>query len=101
MKLYHKQKRLSSETKELVWGAVLAVLFVIDLRALPCFIGLILGIDMTAEKTVFGWIFVAQIALFLLYTAIGAYKAIRAIRAPKKLGVLTPQDICRIMEARK
>lgn len=101
MKLYQKIKRLSSETRELVLGVVLGFCLMLDLRAFPCFLGLVLGVDMTAGKTVFGWLFAGQIAAVVLFAVFSVYRAIRASRVPKRLGVLMPQDICRILEVRK
>ena len=103
MKLYQKNKRLSSETKEIIAGAAFAALFTFDLSPLLCFIGLISGFEMTSYKTALAWIFAAQLAIVGMIGATAAAIAIvRAIRrrTPRRIGVLTSQDICKILEGR-
>ena len=97
MKLYQKNKRLSSETKEIIAGTVIGFCLMLDLRAFPCFIGLLFGVDMTEGDTVFGWLFAVQIAVVALCAVAFVYKAIRACRAPKRLGVIGA-EIIREME---
>ncbi len=100
MKLYQKKQILSSEARELVVGTVIGFCLMLDLRAFPCFIGLLLGVDMTEGDTVFGWLFAVQIAVVALCAVAFVYKAIRACRAPKRLGVIGAEIIRQMEEKR-
>ncbi len=101
MKLYQKTKHLSSETKELAVGTAMLAAIVIDLRAFPALMALLAGVRLSTVNVVFAVIMAIQLAAAAAGIIVHAARYVRACRAPKKLGVLTPQEICRILEGRK
>ena len=101
MKLYQKNKRLSSETKEIIAGTAFAALFTFDLSPLLCFIGLISGFEMTSYKTALAWIFAAQLIFVGVVLAVRVLVWIHRARAPKRMGVIGADMSRYCMEVRR
>ena len=101
MKLYTKREDLSSAVRETAQEILLPALVLLDLRAGPCFLGLVIGLEMSADKVAFAWLFAVQIVALLCLAAVGAVKAIRRARMPRRLGVIPAAAIRRILEEKK
>lgn len=97
MKLYTKRKDLSRAAIEAAQGIVWPVLLLMDFRAVPCFIGMLAGLEMAADKVTFAWFFAAQIAAGVVAALVMAAKAVRRARMPRRCGVIPAETIRRVM----
>jgi hypothetical protein len=95
MKLYQKAKDLSSEMKEILCGTACASLFLADLIAFPCFIGMTAGVEMAGWKAVLAYLFAAQIVALAVVSAISLVRFLR--RSRKRCGMISDQEIRKIM----
>ena len=101
MKLYTKREDLSRAALETAQEILLPALVLLDLRAGPCFLGMLAGLEVAPDKLVFAWLFAAQIAAVAVIAVIKAAKHIRRARMPRRLGVIPAEVICRALEARR
>lgn len=101
MKLYTKREDLSRAALETAQEILLPALVLVDLKAGPCFLGLAIGLEMSADKVVFAWFFAAQIAAVAVLGVIALAKSIRRARMPRRLGMIPAEWIRETMGARR
>jgi hypothetical protein len=97
MRLYTNRAEKSRAAAETAQEILLPVLLVADLRAFPCFCGLMAGADMSVVNTAFAWFFAAQFAALACAACVCAARAIRRARQPKRYGVISAATIRRVL----
>ena len=98
--LYSKNPNLSSDLREIAAYAVGVSCFAIDIVSLPCFVALVCGVSLWGHRFALAMFFAAQIAAVAVVAACELAKAIRRMRRPKRLGIISAEDIRRMMEVR-
>lgn len=101
MKLYQMLRNLSRDTWASVGGLLCVVCVVVDLRALPCFVGMVAGVEMTSDKSSLAWFFVVQVAVLLLCASLEIARLFKRARAPRRQGVIPPEMIREILGAER
>lgn len=97
MRLYTNRAEKSRAAAETAQEILLPVLLVADLRAFPCFCGMMAGADMSAVNTAFAWFFAAQLAALAFAACVCAVRAIHRARMPKRYGVISAATIRRVL----
>ena len=100
MRLYTKRAELS-RAAETAQEILLPVLLLADLRAAPCFYGMLAGADMSAVNTAFAWFFAAQLAALACAACVCAARSIRRARMPRRYGVISDNYIRTIFGGKK